>query len=152
MPLQFREGNDLIHSRPDLVATQAQNDPIEKDVLDPGKVGMETRAELEERCDAAVNRDCPTGGLVDPRQEREHRALPCPVPSDDGHTLARKDLQVDAAQHFQLLDPSLLPPKESRLYRPRVAQPELLAQLLDLDGRTAHGRSTNFHFSRLKVE
>ena len=90
--LELRERNDLVEPLPDVRPAQAVDRPIEKDVLSSREVGVEPRAELEQRADPAL-RPHPTGrGLDDPGDDTEQRRLARPVAPDETDGFAARDL------------------------------------------------------------
>ena len=55
--LQLGEVDDLVEALLDLALGQAEHDAVDEDVLAAGDLGMEAGAELDQRGDAAVDRD-----------------------------------------------------------------------------------------------
>ena len=55
--LELGELDDLVEAPRDLLLRQAEHDAVDEDVLAPGDSGMEAGAELDQRGDAAVDRD-----------------------------------------------------------------------------------------------
>jgi hypothetical protein len=53
-PLQFGETDDVVQTAADLGPAQAQNGAVEVDVLPTSQVGVEARAQFQERPDAAT--------------------------------------------------------------------------------------------------
>ena len=89
--LELRERNDLVEPLPDVRPAQAVDRPIEKDVLSSREVGVEPRAELEQRADPAL-RPHPAGrGLDDPGDDTEQRRLARPVAPDETDGFAARD-------------------------------------------------------------
>ena len=54
--LDARELDDLVEPARDLRAAHAEDRAVQEDVLAPGELGMEARADLEQRADAAAKR------------------------------------------------------------------------------------------------
>src|SRR5690606_2430786 len=72
------------------------------DVFAPAELGVEARAELEQRSDAAFDVDFAVRRLRDPGEELEQRALARAVLADDADGAALRDVQVDVAQRPEL--------------------------------------------------
>ncbi len=74
------------------VAAQAVDRAVQEDVLAPREVGVEPRAELEQRADSAFRLHTPGGGLDDPGDDAEQRRLARPVAPDETDGFAARDL------------------------------------------------------------
>ena len=93
-------------------AREALQRAVQLDVLAPGEVGMEPRAELEQRADPAGGRDPSLGRLDDPGDQPEQRRLAGAVPPDEPHGLAGGDAERDVAERPHLLRPRAAPRDE----------------------------------------
>ena len=100
--LQLREGHDLVHRLADAGAREAVDRAVQIDVLAAGEVGMEARAELEQRRDPAAGLDPARGRLDDPGDEPEQRRLAGAVPADEPDRLAGLDPHGDVAERLDL--------------------------------------------------
>src|SRR6266545_278580 len=81
--LEPSERDNPVELLADVRALQPEDRPVEEDVLAPGEVGMESRAELEQRSDAAADLRRPRCRLDDPREDPEQRALAGAVSPDE---------------------------------------------------------------------
>ena len=59
--LELREGDDLVDPLVDRLPLEAVDRAVQVDVLAAGEVGVEARAELEQRADAAADLDAARG-------------------------------------------------------------------------------------------
>src|SRR5262249_8698477 len=75
---------------------------VEEDVLAPGQVGMEARAELEQRADAAAHDHLPGRRLDDPRDQAKERRLAGAVAADQPDGAPRLDPEGDVLQRNDL--------------------------------------------------
>src|SRR5207247_11118284 len=91
-------GDDLVHHLAHARPREAVDRSVEVNVLAPGEVRMESRTELEQRADAAADRDAAGGRLDDPGDEPQQRRLAGPVPPDEADRGARVRPQRDVAQ------------------------------------------------------
>ena len=92
------EGDDLVELARDLAALHSEDGAVQKDVLAAAQLGMEARADLEQRADQASDRDVAVRGRGDARQHFQQRALAGAIPADDADHLARRDLERDVAE------------------------------------------------------
>ena len=95
---------------------------VQLDVLAPGEVGMEARAELEQRPDASAGRDRPVGRPDDPGDQPEQRRLAGAVAPDEADGLARRDRDGDVAERPDLLRTRPAARDEELLERVRLAR------------------------------
>src|SRR5262249_34699339 len=70
---QLRERDDLVEAARQLLARHAEDRAVQEDVLATRQLALETRAELEERGDAAARRDLAVGGAKDAGDALEQR-------------------------------------------------------------------------------
>ena len=122
------ELDDAVEMLPDLAPRDAVDRAGEEDVLGPGELGVEGRAQLDERGELPVDGDRPprSDGKI-PARTFSSAALARPVRPDDAEDLALADGEVEAAQGPQLASPP--PAEEARGCRPRPA-------LFRIEGRT----------------
>ena len=90
-PLELGERDDLVHQLANACAREPVDRPVQEDVLAPGEIGMETRAELEQRRDAPRRLDASRRRLDDPRDETQERRLARAVAADEPDGVARLD-------------------------------------------------------------
>ena len=96
--LELGEGDDVVDPRLELLARHAVDRPAQEDVLDRGVLGVEARADLEQRGDAAARpRSCPVG-LEDAGEQLEQRRLAGAVAADDADRLAGRDVERDVVE------------------------------------------------------
>ena len=92
------ELHDLLVAIEDVPAAEAQQRPVEEDVLAPGELGVKAGSDLQQRGRPAVELDASLGRQRDARQQLEHRALAGAVPADDPHRLAVMNVEADVLQ------------------------------------------------------
>src|SRR6266516_2200320 len=68
---------------------------VEEDVLTAGEVGMEARAELEQRADAPTDLDTDEGRLDDPGDQAQERRLAGAVAADEPDRATGRDPERD---------------------------------------------------------
>ena len=137
--LQLREGDDLVHVPPDVLALEAEDGAVQVDVLAARELRVEAGAELEQRADAALDGNGAGGRLDDPRDEPEQRRLPGAVAADQPDRLAGRDARRDVAQRPDVRPTRATPRDEQLLERAdglRV-DAEAAAGAVDLDRRPA---------------
>ncbi len=134
--LQLREGDDLVHVPPDVLALEAENGAVQVDVLAARELRVEAGAELEQRADAALDGNGAGGRLDDPRDEPEQRRLPGAVAADQPDRLAGRDARRDVAQRPDVRPPRATPRDEQLLERANGLRvdAEAAAGAVDLDG------------------
>ena len=94
--LELREGHDLLEVPVDRGPLEAEDRPVQVDVLAARELRMETGAELEQRSDPAADLDPPLGRLHDPGDQPEEGRLAGAVPADQADGPARLDRERDA--------------------------------------------------------
>src|SRR3954447_23263887 len=154
--LQLREGDDLVEVAVDVVAVEAVDRSVQVDVLAPGELGVEARAELDQRADTATDRQAAVRGREDPREQLQQGGLPGAVRADDAERLAGRDVEVDVAQRRQLARARQLSPQQQLLQRAalRQADREHPAECAGVDrtrgdrARLAHVRARSRRCSR----
>src|SRR5690606_41240939 len=99
--------DDLVVAPGEHLARHAEDRAVEVDVLLARELGVEPRADLQERPDAAVELDAPASRGGDAREDLEERRLAGAVAPDDPERLAVRHLErhvVDGGD-----EPLLLP-------------------------------------------
>ena len=96
--LEPGEGDDLVELLADRRAAEAVDRAVEVDVLAAGQVGMEARAELEQRADPPADGDAAGRRLDDSREQAQQRRLAGPVAADEADRAAGLDRERDVAQ------------------------------------------------------
>src|SRR5438128_9752287 len=86
---EIRKLLDRRHRAVDLAAFQSEQRAVQIRVLAAAEVGMEARADLEQRRDPAIHLERARGRLRGPREELEQRGLPRAVRADDAERSAR---------------------------------------------------------------
>src|SRR5207244_4922545 len=81
-------------------ALQPVDRAVEEDVLAAREVGMEARAELEQRPDSSTDLDAAGGRLDDSGQQPEQRGLARAVAADEPDRAAGLDPERDVVQRF----------------------------------------------------
>ena len=99
--LELRERDDLVESLADPRACQPLQHPVQLDVLPAREVGVEARAELEQRADPAAGRDPARRRPDDPRDQPQQRRLPRAVASDEPDRLAGRRSASDTSRSAQ---------------------------------------------------
>ena len=94
----LRKGDDLVEFPADLGPAHAEDRAVEVNVFASGELGMESRADFQERAHASVDLGGAVRRLRDPGQDLQQRALPRSVAADDSDHLALADFEVDVAQ------------------------------------------------------
>ena len=100
--LELRKGDDLLHVPPDRVALEAENGPVQIDVLASGELGVEAGAELEQRSDSALHGNRPGRRLDDPGDEPEQRRLARAVAADQADCLTRRERRRATSSSFSV--------------------------------------------------
>jgi hypothetical protein len=86
------------------VAVEPEQRGVQVDVLPAGQVGVEARAQFQQRADAAAHLDGARGRLHRPGDEAEDGGLARAVAADERHRLARPDrVQRHVAQRPEVL-------------------------------------------------
>src|SRR3989440_10679081 len=73
--LEAGEGDDLVELLAEVRALEPVDRAVEEDVLAAGEIGMEARAELEQRTDATGHLDSARARLDDPGDQAQQRRL-----------------------------------------------------------------------------
>src|SRR4051812_14518131 len=100
--LELRERHDLVHHLAHPRARQTVDRSVQVDVLAAGEVGMETRAELQERRDSAAGLHVPRGRSDDPGHDPQEGRLAGAVASDETDRLTRLDRHRDISQRLDV--------------------------------------------------
>ena len=120
--LELGEGDDVVDPLGQIAARDAVDRAAQVDVLDRGVLGVEAGSDLEQRRDAAVDRDAARVGLDDAREQLEQRRLAGAVAADDADGLAVRDLERDAVERRELVVDAAAAADDRRLQR-RLAAP-----------------------------
>ena len=80
---------------------EPEHHAVDEDVLAAGDLGMKAGAELDQRRDAAVDRDRARRRPADAGDQLQHRALAGAVATDDAERLAGGDVERHALQRFE---------------------------------------------------
>ena len=88
-------GHDAVVDGPSVVAREALNRRVEKNVLLAGQLGMKPCTELDHAADSGSTSDEQVAArrLMDPGDDFEERALARAVPADEAERLAVVDLE-----------------------------------------------------------
>jgi hypothetical protein len=113
-PLDPRELDDLVEAPADVHAAHPQERPVDLDVLPPGQLRVERRADLEQCPDAPPGPGPSLGRIGDPREQLEQRALARAVAPDDADPVALLDRQGHVAQRPELLSRAAAPAPQQR--------------------------------------
>src|SRR4051812_36319148 len=141
---ELREAVDLRQEALGVLAREPEERRVQEDVLATGEVGMESRAELEERGHAALDVDGPGRRPRRAGDELEERRLPGSVRADDAERLARLDSERDVLQRFEDLRRRVL--AEQGLFEGPPALPAHAVRLRNVvraDGRGHSGSLTD---------
>ncbi len=119
--LELGERDDLVEARADLGPTEPLDRTVEEHVLAPGEVGVEPRAELEERADAPFGAHLPGRRLDDSRDHTQERRLARAVTADEPDRLAARDVERDVVERPDVLGAGAAALDEEVLQRSRLA-------------------------------
>ena len=104
--LEPGERDDLVQLLADRRAAEAVDRAVEVDVLAPRHVGVEARAELEQRADASADRHRAGRRLDDSGEQPQQRRLAGAVAADEADRSARLDGEGDVAQRPHVARPA----------------------------------------------
>jgi hypothetical protein len=76
----------------DVAALEAVDRGVQVDVLDAGELGVEARADLDQRADAALDLERAGARREDAGDQLQERGLPGTVPADDAERLPARDV------------------------------------------------------------
>ncbi len=107
----LRPLDDPPHAPLHLAAGEAQQRPLQHDVLAPGQLTVEAEAELEQRRDPADDEDPPCARRHHSGDQLQERALARAVPPDHPDGLAGLHLEGEVAQRLEFVEEE--PPLES---------------------------------------
>ena len=85
------------------MAAQAEDRSAEIDVFAAGQLGMEPGADLDERREAAADRDLAGGGCRNPAEQLQNCALARAVAPDDPQRLASRHVEAHVAHCPEIL-------------------------------------------------
>jgi hypothetical protein len=135
--LELRERHDLVEHTRDVALREAEDRCIHEDVLAPGELGMEARAQLEQRRQPAARDDLAVVGLQDPGDALQQRRLARAIVTEDPDRRSFLDLDVDVVERDEVLERDA-PEVDHPLLQRRVVlvvETEMLRDVTDLDGR-----------------
>src|SRR5579884_1248083 len=139
--LEPGEGDDLVELLADRRAAQAVDRALQEDVLAPGHLRVEPRAELEQRADASADGDVTRGRLDDPREQAEQRRLPGAVAAHEAERAARVDVERHVAERPHLRAAVAPAGDDEILERPGLARIDAKATRCVLDGDLARSHA-----------
>jgi hypothetical protein len=83
----------------DLRAFHPEAEATHHDVLRPSVLGMESRAQLENRGDPTIDLEFARGSLESARNDLEKRRFPGTVPAENTYDFSALEFEIDTAQH-----------------------------------------------------
>jgi hypothetical protein len=86
----------------DLSRSEPQDGAVQEDVVASGELGVEARAQLEQRRDPPVHLDLALGGSQNAGHQLQQGAFPGPVFADDAEGLAPPDFEIEIAQRPEI--------------------------------------------------
>ena len=156
------KGFDIGKAPGDFLSVDAQDGAIEIDVLASGELGVEARAQLQQRGHAATNVDLASGGRERAAQDLQQRALAGAVTADDADGLAPAHGEVQPLQRPEFAEvlrwgaPHQTGQTAHQQLLEQVARAvvelEALGQARDADGHVAVQRGLGRHGSGLAGE
>ena len=96
--VDFGECDDVVELPVDVGAFHTEDRAIEVNVFAAGKLVVKTGADFEQCADAAIDVGVSGGGLGDPREDLEERALAGAVAPDDPDYFALLDFEIQIFQ------------------------------------------------------
>src|SRR6516162_673576 len=99
----FGERHDLVELLPNLALRHPENRAVEEDVLATRKLGMKSRPNLKQACDAPPQHNLSLCRLRDAAQDLEKCALSGAVASHDTKNLTLLDLEAYILERPELL-------------------------------------------------
>src|SRR6516165_616480 len=102
--LNFGERHDLVELLPNLALRHPEDGTIKEDVFATCQLGMKSRPDFEQACDASSNQNAPISRLGDAAEDFEERALAGSVATNDANDFARFDLEAYVFEGPELLD------------------------------------------------
>ena len=93
MKSELGERHDVVETLVDLLAGEAEHDPVDGHVLPAGDLGVEAGSQLDEGRHPAIDGEAPPGRLRDPGEELERRGLAGPVLTDHAEGAAPGNLE-----------------------------------------------------------
>ncbi len=138
--LELGEVDDGIEDAVHFLLGHAQEGSVEVDVLPPGQVLLEARAQLEQTGQFALDDDFARSRLEHAADALEQGRLARPVPAQDPDRLTLAHLQGDVLEGPEVLRGGAPPVDDAFLYGvvAPVGQPEPLRDVLDVDRNLAH--------------
>src|SRR6185503_2832080 len=92
-PLDFGKGHDLVELARDLCTAHSEDGAAQEDVLAPGQLGVESRADLEQGADAAADLGETGRRIGDAREDLQEGALARSVAADQADDVAVVDVE-----------------------------------------------------------
>ncbi|MNH22425.1 hypothetical protein D3C79_822830 [compost metagenome] len=100
---QFGELDDRRSQLLDFRQGQAEDRRVETDVFPPRELGIEARAQLQQRGDLADHLDCALAGLQHPRNQLEQSRLAAAITANDSENLTASDLETQVTDGVVIL-------------------------------------------------
>src|SRR5262249_28330344 len=123
--LELRELDDLVQVLVDVAPFEAVDGGVQIDVLDTGEVGVEARADLDQRADPPADLQHAGARSEDAGDQVQQRRLPGAVAPDDAEGLAGMDVDVDVSKRPQIAGPRNLSAQDRLLQRTALREPDL---------------------------
>ena len=132
---------------------EAEHRAVEVDVVAPGELGLEPRAELEQRGERAAKTDLAGRRLQDAADALEQRRLARAVVADDAHGLALADGEVDVVERGEEFGRARARVQQALLQRlvSLVVDLEVLGDVLDLDDGDHYSSDSKLPSRRPKI-
>ena len=89
-------------------AVVAEHRAVQKDIFPRGQVEVEPRAQLDQRCDLAVDGHGALAGVHDARDQFQHRAFAAAIAADECDGLARLNFERNIPQCVKFVEKQLM--------------------------------------------
>ena len=99
----FGESRDIFVALVDLARGEPQNRAVQVDVVPAAEFGVKSSAQFQQRRDAPVDIDRAGGGVQNPRDHLQERALAGAILPDDAERLAALHLKTDIVKRPEIL-------------------------------------------------
>ena len=140
--LELRKGDDLVEALLQLRPAEADDRPIQEDVLAHRELVVHSRAQLEHGSEPPAHATGARGGAIDAGEDAEERALARAVIPDQPEGLAFVELEGHVVERSEPTRMPAHPERPAKLveeaWRPCAGHTELLGQTSDLDQRLHH--------------
>src|SRR6185436_13379900 len=123
--LQLCEVDDLLEVLVDVTAREPVDRRIEIHVLDARELGMKAGSDLDQRANAAGDREPAGAGREDPGDQLQQSRLAGAVSTDDPKGLSTLDVEVDVLERPELPRSWQLASKDRFLERTALREPDL---------------------------